>query len=128
MTHEEFQPQSDPAQSRPEADDLNRGFQVEFIPSKTVLAWVLALLGLGLVAVTVCFSLWAWLSERTPKPEPITSEQITPLDPHQRETRMQFENEQEQILNSYGWVDEERDIVHVPIERAKELLIERTNP
>ena len=31
-------------------------------------------------------------------------------------------------LNSYGWVDRERRVVHIPIERAKQLYLSRQHP
>jgi hypothetical protein len=39
-----------------------------------------------------------------------------------------FRARQEQRISSYGWVDREREVVHIPIERAMELLIERGQP
>jgi hypothetical protein len=35
---------------------------------------------------------------------------------------------EEEVLASYGWVDRERGVVRIPIERAKELLVERGLP
>ena len=35
---------------------------------------------------------------------------------------------EEQKLNSYGWVDEKAGTVHIPIERAMELLAQRGLP
>jgi hypothetical protein len=35
---------------------------------------------------------------------------------------------EEQKLNSYGWVDEKAGTVHIPIERAMELLVQRGLP
>lgn len=128
MTKEEFQPQSDPTQTPPKTGDTERGIQVEFISNATVIAWAAALLSLALLAVGVSFGLWAWLDSRTPNSSLAITEDPNPLDPNQRETRLKFEREQQERLNSYGWVEPERDIVHVPIERAMELLIERTKP
>jgi hypothetical protein len=45
--------------------------------------------------------------------------------------RGQFSNflmNQEQHLNSYGWVDEKSGVAHIPIERAMELTVERGLP
>jgi hypothetical protein len=36
--------------------------------------------------------------------------------------------EEEAQLNSYGWVQREAGVVRIPIERAKELLLERGLP
>jgi len=35
---------------------------------------------------------------------------------------------EELLLATYGWIDRERRIVRIPIERAKELLLERAEP
>jgi hypothetical protein len=45
--------------------------------------------------------------------------------------RGQFRNfliNQENQLNSYGWVDEQAGVAHIPIERAMELIVERKLP
>jgi hypothetical protein len=39
-----------------------------------------------------------------------------------------FRLQEEQTLNSYGWVDEKAGVVHIPIERAMELLARRGLP
>lgn len=36
--------------------------------------------------------------------------------------------EEDQILSSYGWIDRERGIVHVPINRAITLLAQKGLP
>lgn len=36
----------------------------------------------------------------------------------------QLQAEQEQILDSYGWVDRDAGVVRIPVERAAELVIE----
>lgn len=40
----------------------------------------------------------------------------------------QYEAAQEAKLNSYGWVDREAGIIHIPIERAMDLIAERGLP
>lgn len=127
MTHE-FHPQSEPAKPPPDVADVERGFQVEHISNKTVIAWAFAILGLTVLAVAVSFGLWAWLNADTPEVQSTATDQPDALDPHQRQTRLKFEREQQDHLTSYGWVEPDRDIVHVPIDRAMELLIERKTP
>jgi hypothetical protein len=34
-------------------------------------------------------------------------------------------SEQREILNSYGWINEREGVVHIPIDRAKDLVVER---
>ncbi|HEY4843693.1 MAG TPA: hypothetical protein VIH78_17110 [Terriglobales bacterium] len=36
--------------------------------------------------------------------------------------------EQEEQLNSYGWVDQKAGVAHIPIERAMELIVQRGLP
>jgi hypothetical protein len=57
---------------------------------------------------------------RTP-PEPRL--EPYPLAPHAR-----LRAEEEKILTTYGWVDKDRGIARVPIDRAMELLVRRGLP
>jgi hypothetical protein len=36
--------------------------------------------------------------------------------------------EEDAVLNGYGWIDRESGIIHIPIDRAKELLLQRGLP
>ena len=123
---EDYQPQHHPRGEPPKTEEVERGFHIEVISNKTVFAWAAPILGLAVLAVVVSFGLWAWLDATSERAKPLTGDEATPLDPHQRQTRLQFEAEQQAILNSYGWVEPDRGIVRVPIERAMELLMERT--
>ena len=40
----------------------------------------------------------------------------------------QFRTQQREALTTYGWVDKEAGVVRVPIERAKQLIVERGLP
>jgi hypothetical protein len=40
----------------------------------------------------------------------------------------QYKVAQEEILNSYGWVDEKAGIVRIPIDRAMDILLEKGFP
>ena len=42
-----------------------------------------------------------------------------PYDPLQR-----LDADQLELLNSYGWVDQQAGIAHIPIDRAMELVVE----
>jgi hypothetical protein len=39
-----------------------------------------------------------------------------------------YEDSQQEMLNGYGWVDAQAGVVHIPIEKAMDLLIERGLP
>lgn len=39
-----------------------------------------------------------------------------------------LQQEKESLLHSYGWVNKEKGVVHIPIERAMELFVKRELP
>ncbi|MEX0716378.1 MAG: hypothetical protein WD066_07325 [Planctomycetaceae bacterium] len=47
------------------------------------------------------------------------------LDPHQPAELEALRRREDAVLSSYGWIDEERGIARVPIDRAIEMLAER---
>lgn len=54
-----------------------------------------------------------------PTDTPIERPQRLPSDPSDQRTA--FEREKQAQLNSYGWVDRDRGLVHVPIETAMQM-------
>jgi hypothetical protein len=50
------------------------------------------------------------------------------LQPDAAEDLVKFREAEHHRLHSYGWVDQNAGIVHIPIERAKELTLERGLP
>ena len=50
------------------------------------------------------------------------------LERNERLEIKDFRLKEEQILNSYGWVDEKAGVVHIPIERAMQLLAQKGLP
>lgn len=93
---------------------------------------------LALVVAVVLASM-AWLQslltshvERSVEPHPLAELREVPPPPllqadppDEVEEHLRWERE---VLSSYGWVDAEAGIVHVPIERAIELVLERGLP
>lgn len=45
-------------------------------------------------------------------------------DPYQ--PLLQLEADQIELLNSYGWVDQQAEIAHIPVDRAMELIVEES--
>jgi len=58
-----------------------------------------------------------------PAPSPVPAEPRLQVDPAQEYVK--FKQEQDQVLNSYGWVSRETGRVRIPIERAMGLVAER---
>jgi hypothetical protein len=50
------------------------------------------------------------------------------LETNERGQLRDFLMNQENQLNSYGWVDEKAGVAHIPIERAMDVLIQRGVP
>src|SRR5258706_15589837 len=50
------------------------------------------------------------------------------LETNERGQFHDFLMDQEDQLNSYGWVDENGGVAHIPIERAMELTVQRGLP
>lgn len=73
-----------------------------------------------------------------PTPLPLIDSRPTPPAPRLQPNRVdqltaeeelrRFQAEEEYILNSYGWVNEEAGIVRIPIDRAIQVLAEDVSP
>lgn len=61
-----------------------------------------------------------------PAPRERLSEPL--LDPHQPAELEALRQREDAVLSSYGWIDEERGIARVPIDRAMKMLAERHRP
>jgi hypothetical protein len=65
---------------------------------------------------------------RIVEPGDITTFPQPRLESNERLEIREFRLKEEEQLNSYGWVEEKAGIVHIPIERAMELLAQRGLP
>lgn len=103
--------------------------------------------GTGLVAVLL-FGAFSVMVDRFNPPAPATSSPLTrtrPMVPESRqhtetafpEPRLQpnaaedlvkYREAEYRRLNTYGWVDQKTGTVHIPIDRAKELMLQRGLP
>lgn len=105
---------------------------------------LLTLLVSGILAVAVRASVPVSAATPLPRaavtmPEPALERpaaRALPAEPHVAYATGLFERhaapvstrEAPERLSSYGWVDRERRIVHIPIERAKQLYLSRQHP
>lgn len=102
-------------------------------PSMKAVGWF----GLGLavfIVASVALSVWITFSLSEPAPPP--GEPHIPIDPvaHQagpgpqanpRQELEQLRQLQDRRLHGYGWIDRDRGVVHIPIDRAMDLVLER---
>jgi hypothetical protein len=98
--------------------------------------------GIGLAVATVIIGIGVWLlfqfftarEARTVFTEYPLAVQGSrqPPEPRLQTTPRQDMNDlrarEDQLLNSYGWVDKEKGVVRIPIDRAMQLVVERGLP
>jgi hypothetical protein len=120
----------------PESASVRAGYETSDLSPRAI-----ALFGLGLaltviVVMLITYGLWvlfrdsearraAWLSPLSSMPDPITAPRLE-IEPG-RELKA-LRREEEARLNSYGWVDREKGLAHIPIDRAIEILAEKGLP
>ena len=109
------------------------------------------LIGLAVAGLLVYFALWGlynFLERREARnqpqqnplaqPAPADTRAVAPdaykafpqprLERNERLEINEFRLQEEQRLNSYGWVDQKAGVAHIPIERAMELIAQRGLP
>ena len=86
----------------------------------------------SLVAMWGLFRLLEKRQERVDKPLPpqvvVNLKRIPPeprLEPDPLALRRELRAQEDALLNSYGWVDRTAGSVHIPIDRAMEIVLER---
>lgn len=111
-----------------------RDFNTRFVWSS---AWVLlGLMFAGLFATFLVYTAYGklWLKEDADR-QPSKLEATLPVRPPQpwlqvipAQDLQEFHQRESETLNSYGWVEPAAGVVHIPIERAMELTLERGLP
>jgi hypothetical protein len=116
------------AQHRHEKSDLSVGYVGVFFIGLFIL------IAAGFLVSWGVFDLLAgWRAETdTPPPPLAVTRPNRPPEPRLQVNPTvaleEVRREEEAQLNSYGWVQREAGVVRIPIERAKELLLERGLP
>ena len=105
---------------------------------------LLFLAGLAVVSVLIYFMLWGFYGylnafrqkpQTRPSPLQTAHDNLNPptekviqafpeprLQPNPPADLNKFRAQEEQILNSYGWVDQQAGVAHIPIEQAIDIL------
>ena len=93
--------------------------------------------GIGLACGVIASALLMWFlfdryaasaARTSPQPEPMTLSNPRKQPPEPRlqpapaMDLKQFRAGEDQVLHSYGWIDQEKGIVSIPIDRAMELV------
>lgn len=128
---EEHKPQPIPEES------LKLGYEVRDANTRLIVWLSVGLIILIVVVFGVVGLLYNFLNisraaQSAPPPPLLKEAQGLPPGPLlQRNPAQDWQHmrtEQDAILNSYGWVDKQAGVVHIPIERAIELTLERGLP
>jgi hypothetical protein len=137
MTEEEIK--HDPSEEAYEHQDLS---------ASTIYAFLISLLVGGLIVYFIVWGMYRYMDarirEHQPPPNPLVQQAETDtrtvppdeikkfpeprLEKNERIEITDFRLKEEQILNSYGWIDQKAGIVHIPIDHAMELLAQRGLP
>jgi hypothetical protein len=97
--------------------------------------WLAVGLIVSLVAMWGLFRVLEKRQERVDKPLPpqvvVNLKRIPPeprLEPDPLALRRELRSQEDALLKSYGWVDRAAGSVHIPIDRAMEIILERGVP
>jgi len=126
-------------------------FEREDLSTRGVFAFMIGLAIVGLVIYFIIVGMYSFLDKYERSQMTTASPLVTSTGPASRvvtkdymekfkengapmlesDERGQFKDfllKQEDQLNSYGWVDEQGSVAHIPIERAMDLIVERGLP
>jgi hypothetical protein len=126
---------ADPA-AHVSGESLARGYEVQEVRLRPILAFVGIL---GVVAVVVHLALFWLLDFWTPRNLDVRIQippaAVTPvtgpgpgIQAQPVLERVIEEGPALERINTYGWVDEEAGVIHIPIEQAMQMLVEREAP
>jgi hypothetical protein len=86
----------------------------------------------GLIVSRVVFHYFVGHQGLGPPASPFENVRTLPPEPRLQVTApkdlRQYKAAQDEILNSYGWVDRQAGVVRIPVDRAMDLLLQRGFP
>ena len=119
-----------------ERQKIEPGYETRDINVRVVIWFAVILVGSAVVIHVALAGIYQLLKHRYPSPEPPSRISFHPsnsapepqlqVDP--RADFANFEAEENARLNSYGWIDRAHGVIHIPIERAMELVAQRGLP
>ena len=129
-------------------DRGEEGFERQDLSAQGVFGFLISLAVGGVLVYFVIWGLYRFMDARQRSDQPtqgplvkqvetdtriVSPEEITKfpqprLERNERVEIKDFRLKEEQTLNSYGWVDEKAGAVHIPIERAMQLVAQRGLP
>lgn len=119
----------------PSSQSLERGYEVVDVRAKSL---VFSAIGLTAAVALVCvFLIWFFdllenrAQRRDPRLSPLVGAQSPPpprLQTNPADDLARLRAAEERALSGYRWIDKERGVIQLPVERAMELLLEEGLP
>jgi len=133
-------------------DEHQGGFEHQDIGSRPVYGFLISLVVVGVLIYYIMWGMFHFLNAYNRKNEPaanpmVQAEQDTRepdapntnqkiqrefpeprLEDNERTELAPFRYQEEQTLNSYGWVDQNAGVAHIPITKAMDLIAQRGLP
>lgn len=113
-------------------------FESADVTARSVAKALAGLVAVTVVVVAVLLPLFGWFQSRArrsdPPPPPMGGHQTgrLPAEPRLQTTPARdlaaIRGEEERLLTSYGWVDEQKGIARIPIDEAMRLIAQRGLP
>ncbi len=129
-------PETKPSGEGHAAPPVSPAHEVRDIQPRSAVIFFVSLGVLILLALVGMWALFDYLEAREaklqPPPPPVTIERPLPPEPRLQvtpETDLErLRAREETVLHSYGWVNKEAGVVHIPIDRAMDLILQRGLP
>ena len=113
--------------------------------NRDVNVWAVGKVGIALILTTIAslllmFGMFRYLQVRENEAQipPPTTFSINPnalppepnvmFNQHEADNREEILSNEQKQLTEYGWVDKEHGVVHIPIDRAMDLVVQRGLP
>jgi hypothetical protein len=116
--------------------DKQPGYQFDVVNTRKV--WMIA--GTLALVVLLCFGVIAWIvfgleAEHAAFQPPMSAlerERLLPPEPRLEATPqvdgLRYREQAEQQADSYGWVDQQQGIVHIPVKQAQNIILQKGWP
>lgn len=129
-------------------EHAEEAYEHQDLSAQSIYAFLISLLVGGVIVYFIVWGMYrfmdARIKEHEPPPNPLVQRAETDtrvvapdeikkfpeprLEKNERIEINDFRLSEEQRLNSYGWIDQKAGIVHIPIDRAMELLAQKGLP
>jgi hypothetical protein len=124
------------AESNPSRIDADTGHELSDLSARGISLFGLGLALLVIVALLVCYGLLVLLRDsqarRAEPPSALSPSRERPVGPQLEvqpgQAMKEVRRQEEKHLKSYGWIDREKGLAHIPIERAMDILADKGLP